>query len=136
MGKFNAATAVEPMEFDFTAFGGGAGIIPEPSQGALETFFDDMANVQKEFSPALSKMKDLDTANLSDEEKMQAIESVDIKGQLAALNRAIGDAIERLTGGAVTSNDVAALPFRVQQAFVDWITSELRPEKKAPGTRP
>lgn len=134
MSKFDAATAVEAMEFDFTAFGGGSGVITEPSQGALETFFKDMSNLQKQFAPVFAQAQTLSKSDMTDDEKSAAIEGLNLDGQLTAMNVAIGDAIERLTDGSVKSVDIANLPFRIQQAFVDWISSELRPEKKAPGT--
>ena len=49
MSKFDAATAVEEMEYDFSKYVGGVGVIPEPTTGQMNTYVVSMRRLMTEY---------------------------------------------------------------------------------------
>lgn len=159
MAKFDARTAVEALEFDFEAYGGSKGPINEPSTGRVNEFFANMKSLMKEASALQATAKDLqveETDDLDDEQLAAKMEGIgEAEGQaigfqsksieyLALLCGAQyedirdgdGNIIEtRIVGGAPSVEDLNCLPFRVLQAFTQWLMGEIRPKKAVPAGR-
>ena len=150
MGKFNAATAVERMEYDFTEYGGKAGMIPEPSTGAISAFFAEVKAVMKDTKAARELLARKDDTDLTEEETTRLLDQVDDVTDLTErmqvrLREAVallcGATVEgegdeaRVVGGSPSVEELSALPFRVQQAFNTWIMGEIQPKKATPGTK-
>lgn len=148
MAKFDARTAVEALEYDFEAYGGRKGMINEPSTGRVNDFFADMKSLMKEVSAMQATAKDLQIEEIDEEhlaEKMDQIseaegQAADFQSKsveyLAILCGAARDEeTGKVEGGAPSVDDLNCLPFRVLQAFTQWLMGEIRPKKERPAGR-
>lgn len=137
MAKFDAGTAVESLEYDFTAYGGSEGVIPEPSSGTVKAYFragKDLAKEMRKFKGISDALGDVD--NLSEEEitsRMAMIEEAE-EGVDELQERQRGMLVD-LCGGAVTRDELDRLPFRVFQAFSKWLIGEISPKRTTPGSK-
>lgn len=148
MAKFVPSDHVERLEYDFTEYGGGEGVIKEPSTGKVNGFFADMKAMMKQVKELQAVAKDLDIEDMSDEqmiEKMSQVEEAEAKGsefqQQTIENIAVLCGAERqedgsIVGGAPSVEDLQKLPYRVLQAFSQWLMGEIRPKATTPGSRP
>jgi len=161
MAKFNAATAVESLDYDFTAYGGGEGVVPEPSTGAVNTFFNNMKILAKEVTALSELAKEVDVEGMTDEDLAKHMASIDEAQagaehyqrktieNLAELCGGVREfeeihtesaeepvtKIETVVGGSPSVDDLSKLPYRVLQAFSQWLMGEIRPKKTTPGTK-
>lgn len=132
MSKFDAMQAVEAMEYDFTAYGGGRGTIPEPSNGQIDRFFKSLSSIYDKFKGLLPEGSTLDSTDPAAIEKaMETLEGLDSE----VMNRYMAEAIAEVTSGSPNADEIMALPYRVQQAFMGWLVGELRPEGGTPATK-
>jgi len=124
---FDASTAVEPMDYDFTAYEGGKGVVPEPST-------KEMQNFQRDFAKVMRKGQQLE---ISDDEAMKLSEKEFDKLQkdAAAIGEELDELIARLCKGTPAREDVAKLPFRVKTAFSKWLMEQFNPEGATSGTK-
>lgn len=137
MAKFNAAEAVESLEFDFTAYGGGSGVIPEPSSGTVKAYFRSMKALAKD----MKKFKGI-ADQLGDVEEMSEEEIADRMGMIEEAEEGVDELQEKqrhmladLCGNAITTDDLDRLPFRVFQAFNAWLLGEITPKRTTPGSK-
>lgn len=138
MGNFNAATAVEALTWDFTAFvPGSKGTIPEPPTELLDAYMREVRDMAKEVQALKGKVEGAqaskDAGDLTDEEVDAILAEMD-DISIAKFQMQMAGAIARLTQGQPSEPDIVALPHRVKQAFMQWITGEFRAEAKTPGT--
>lgn len=132
MAKFDAATAVEPMEYDFTKYAGdqAKGEIPEPTTGAVSEFFTGMRflirDVQGKQPDEVNLEEDMDV-----EEMAETLENMDDAMAEAAEFQAKSVALLAiLCGGAPSAEDLGKLPIRVLRAFTKWIVREINPKEE------
>lgn len=136
MAKFNAAEAVEELEYDFEKYISGCkGTIPEPTSKQMETFFNSMQDVAKEVKSLRSRVQKAKTEeDLSDEEMQQIVEEMDslnFGDYTKKMNAAAGE----LCSNQPSAEEIDQLPHRVQQSFLQWLMGEFRPEGKATTTK-
>lgn len=131
MSKFDAGTAVDRMEYDFTAYGGGSGVIPEPSTGQVNQFFKTIRKIVNE---ANASLKVDDPSEMSNEETAAAIASMSDE-IVEQFSDQMVQAISDLAQGTPSADDIRRLPYRVLGAFTSWIAGELRPEGQRPATK-
>lgn len=122
MGTFNAATAVEALGFDFTAFGGSAGVIPEPSTDQVNMFLKTIRNVAVTINP-----------EATDTEAIEAMKNI-TEEQANAMGDTLKQSMVDLCSGAFPIEDLNRLPYRVFAAFSGWLAGSLRPEVSTSGT--
>jgi hypothetical protein len=120
MAGFTAADAVPRLDFDLAPHG-PAGIIPEPSTGQVEKLQNALADLAgtdaKSPTDALAHV-----ASLSDEDQQKIVD--DLMGSIADI-----------TATVLTREQIEALPYRIQRAFVAWLmASLLLPEGQSPAT--
>ena len=135
MATFNAGTAVEELDYDFTKYSVDCrGPIPEPTSKQMQTYFKAIraiaVSVQKLKSDALAAQ----AGEMSDEkvaEVLATMEDLDIE----TFQDSMKDAITALCSGSPSRVDLDTLPFRVLQAFMQWVSGEFRPEGEAATTR-
>jgi mRNA-degrading endonuclease YafQ of YafQ-DinJ toxin-antitoxin module len=127
MAGFDAATAVEPMDYDFTAFGGSKGIVPEPST-------KDMKDFQRDFTKVMRKGQQLE---VSDDEalKMSEKDFDALQKKVEAVGLELDELIGRLCKNSPSAEEVAKLPFRVKTAFSKWLMEQFAPEGGTSGTK-
>ena len=110
MAKFDAGAAVERLDYDFTAYGGPTGTVPEPSEGQIDALLDRLR----------SAMPDLP----ADATQAQVAEATrDMK--LAEQSELMLDALGELCQGSPSREQLAELPFRVRTVFQNWLLDEL-----------
>lgn len=129
MSGFDAGTAVEPMDYDFTTVDGGKGkgVVPEPSTSEMKGF-------QKEFAQIMREGQKLE---VSDEEalKMTDKEFAAFQKKTDDLGDRLDSAIARLCKDSPSVEEVSTLPFRVKTAFSQWLMNQFAPEGGASGTK-
>lgn len=131
MAKFNAGTAVEAIEFDFTAFGGRAGSIPEPSTDQVENFMAAITGLFAQYKGII------DVAQGKEPTADEIAAMVEDFGDITSrdVQQAIADAIEQFSSGEPTAAEVMALPHRIQSAFLGFLLGEVNPEARAATTK-
>lgn len=143
MAKFNAGEIVEPLEYDFTRYGGSAGVIPEPTSKKVDEFNDTMrryaAEAKKKISDAtggksLSAIIQMDENSADAEEILDALEGLD-SNMLSGQQETLAEALGKLCSGSPDKDQLLRLPFRVFAAFNKWMVAEIRPEKGTPATK-
>lgn len=133
MGKFNAGTAVEAMEYDFTDYGGGAGVIPEPSDEVLDAFYQNLALVMDEVQETVGDLQDLDISNIDAVQK--ALAATEGTSAIRKVSDSLTTLLADLTQGQPSAEDIARLPFRVKQAFMGWLVGQFNPEGGTPASK-
>lgn len=159
MAKFDAGQAVERLEYDFTAYDGGKGPIQEPTTGRVNSFFANSKALIKEIKTMKGMAESLEGVNLedlSDEDSAKVFSQIDEASDGAQLlqrrtveNLALLCGAEwvenppeseseehnpepELIGGNPSFDELNALPYRVLQAFSEWLIKEIQPKKKTP----
>lgn len=139
---FVAGDEVDPLDFDFTKFGGPKGTIPEPSQEAVTKYFRAMARMSAEQSEGL-RAKRYEVSEALAKEAAEAEEApsiVDLALQAFDENTELGarelDAIAELCSGTPSRADLDLLPARVQKAFAGWLVGQFVNPQSTTVTRP
>lgn len=123
MPKFDAGSAVEPLEFDFSKYGGKTGTMPEPSQTEFAKFAAKQQSIQLE---ALSMQKRLDAADKDGKLDAEFLAEVEAEGK--KLDDRLSAAIAELFKDQPSVEDMGRLPYRVKQALSVWIVGKFSPE--------
>src|SRR5450755_895865 len=132
MPGFDAGTVVEPLDWNFDAFGGGRGTVPEPSDERLSTFIRDVMKAQTSETTALAGLTD---AGEDPEEMLAAIAELP-EDVLPGVTKAMIAPYAALCDGSPTEEQLTKLPPRVRVAFFSWLAGELRPEASAGDSKP
>lgn len=131
MPSFQAAGAVEPLEYDFTQYVPDAkGVIPEPTTGQIQDYFNSAREMAKEVQGIRAQADRVQAAD-GDADAFSEEEIAEIVDQMENLD------IGEYTGKVVTmvaalcsdqpnADQINALPFRVRQAFVKWVSAQFR----------
>jgi hypothetical protein len=127
MAGFDAAAAVEPMDWNFEKYGAGSGTVPEPSTKDMKDFQKEFARVMRD-ATAL-ELPDDEAAKLSEDEFNALQEQVDEIGDRLDI------AIATLCKDQPSRDQVSKLPFRVKTAFSKWLMEQFRPEGETSGTK-
>lgn len=129
MAGFDAGSAVEPMDYDFTTVKGGQGkgTVPEPSTAEMKTFQRDFAAI----------MRDAKALELSDDEaaKLSKEEFDTLQDQMDEIADRLDEAVSVLCHNTPSKEEVATLPFRIKTAFSKWLMEQFSPEGETSGTK-
>lgn len=157
MAGFDAASAVAPMDWDFSKFGGGSGTVPEPSDVEIERFMRKYqilttqvlrsANVRtnKQVDELLEQWAEEDDPDnprqvFSVQQSIEIMKQVDLSGAEVApeISEAMLGLILTITKGSPSREQLLVLPNRVRGAFYGWLIGELtNPDfSVAAGTKP
>lgn len=138
MAGFDAGSACESLDFDFTTGSfwaaiveqhpdladQGRGTIPEPSEDAIMSF-------QRAQRAALG----LDTG--ADEEEVRKHLMAMTDDEQEAMNVAVLDSYAALCNGSPSRDLLSAIPFRHRRLFYRWLSEEINDPKAAMnGTKP
>lgn len=110
MAKFDAALAVSKLEYDLTAYGGGKGCIPEPSDTDVESLFDSLADMLPE------------GAN-NEQDIVQALQ--DDQFSMKEINELMQAEVVKICKGTPSEEDIQKLPYRVKSKFFNWLLQEI-----------
>lgn len=142
MTKFNAGTAVEAMEYDFSDYKDDegnplpSGIIPEPTTDQMEAYFNGVRNIAQSVRDTRMNVQDMrekaGSGDLSNEEMEKILASMD-QVSIKKFQGEICDLLGSLCSDQPSAIVLGRLPYRVLQAFMGWIQGNLRPEAGATG---
>lgn len=152
MGKFIPSQHVEGMTYDFTEYKGGIeGTIPEPSNGRVKGYFKGVKNLMGEVRELRELAQGKDMEDLSDEEMTEMLAKVDeategverLQEQMTHWIAFLcgGEWVESkegepyVEGGSPSVEQLQLLPFRVSQAFTQWLNEEIQPKRRTPGSK-
>lgn len=128
MAKFDAGTAVDPMEVDFSKFGGPVGVIPEPTGPQVELFMDRLKDYRKKRGDLIREGEKVQESG--DEEAMDKwVESIPDE-ELKAESKQHFTWVDELTSNFLDAAMLEKLPPRVWGAFFKWLVGELNPKAK------
>lgn len=132
---FNAGEVLEPLDYDFSAFGGPVGTVPEPSTGDVRGYFKamkDMAKEARKYKDIEAKLGDVD--DLTDEELADRMATLDEAEEgVNELQRLQKEALAGLCSNQPSFDELDRLPHRVFQAFNTWLVGEIAPKKDRSG---
>lgn len=156
MSGFNAETAVEPLDWDFTKYAGenAKGTTPEPTTKAIERFFrkqqtltmatirtkQAMARVLKEKAEALSPEEALAemrrqaelTVDQAFDEIIDELNKVMTEGEMESLSNQMAKLVAEASNDCPSAEQIMALPYRLRIAFFGWFAGEMNsPEASA-----
>jgi hypothetical protein len=122
------------LRYDFKAYKGIQGIIPDPSDQQIEDFMLGMRDTAKEFQAGDIDPETIDRLSA---EELQDLMDDDQNMRVVAAQEAISELVATLCSGSPSKDQLLALPFRVRQAFLRWLQGKLLdPEAGAAGTTP
>lgn len=130
MTKFSAKDALEPLTFDFRPYTDAQGEVPEPSDDLVAEFYAGLSATLKD-ALGVDRTKGFDLEQPEQVGKLfQSLTAEEHK----LLYTAMRDLHVAVCGGTPDAEDVAALPYRLRQAFYGVVQGWLRPEASRPAT--
>ncbi len=129
MSKFDAGSAVEPMEYDFSHYGGPTGVTPEPSDLAFQKFSAKQAKLMVEASKIEKDMTEADKANKLDSDALEGFQK-----RSTELSDKMSKIIAELCQDKPSKEDVDVLPYRVKMAYTAHLMGQFSPEAGTGGT--
>lgn len=109
------------LRYDFTAFGGVTGIIPDPSDVVLEKFNDDYRVLLEKYGVSA----DDDEVDTNDPQAVQDALEKSKGTSFVEQQRDMIQLIADLCSGSPTMDEILRLPFRVRQRFIIWVQQQL-----------
>jgi len=106
------------LRFDFTAFGGQTGIIPDPSDEKLEKFSQSYMELLERYGVGEGVDQNDPDAVAKAIEQNKDHSFVEQQGEMV-------DLIAELVDHSPSAEQMAKLPFRVRQRFLTWVQREL-----------
>lgn len=131
MPKFDGGSIGGSLEYDLTEWGGGPGIVPEPSRPAVNKMMKAVQSSFKELGLADVTGGDSTTPNeIAD--TMNKIEDDEV---FEKMTTRMTESVAELCGGKPSLHDLQALPYRPFMGFFGWLMGNLMdPELNKPGT--
>jgi len=128
--KFDAGAVVEELEWDFTKFGAGSGVIPEPTDKEFQRYQKKVRDIVG--NSGLTEVAEVAT-------KLQSGVHVDTSELLAAMGGlpedvfekiedALLDAVAEFTKDSPSRAQLEKLPMRPRQAFYGWLMGSFAPK--------
>jgi len=125
---FDAGKFVDVLDYDFTAFGGSKGVVPEPSDKVLLRFQDSMRKGLVEFGIT-------DAIDITDNAVVMRIIAKLPAEQMSQFLEMQVDALAEFCQGTPTLTELQTMPVRVRNAFAGWLMGKFEnPESLATAT--
>lgn len=128
MAGFNAATVVEPLDWDFNPYATAKGRIKEPTDDQIAQFLNALKAMTEEVKGSLPD--GTDTADPA--EVIAAIDSLDASAVVDA-HRKMAVIFSALCSGDPSPETLLQLPMRIRTVFFGWLQQELMSPEAAPG---
>lgn len=123
MPAFNAGAVVEKLEYDFRAFEGGAGIIPEPSDRLLGEFMEGLKRIATDVQKLIPDMDDVpDNPTPADVEVL--LDKVDADTYVRVME-VMADLHAALASGTPSRDDILRVPPRIRMLFYGWFQGQV-----------
>lgn len=125
---FDASKYVDVLDYDFSAFGGSKGTVPEPSDKVLVRFQESIRKGLIEFGVT-------DEIDVTDNAAVMAIIAKLPPDQLSSFLDMQVDALAEFCQGMPTLTELQTMPVRVRNAFAGWLLGKFAsPESLATAT--
>lgn len=131
MPGFDASTIVEPLDYDFTKFGGKKGVIPEPSEEKLVEFYSAMDGLLKSVAGDFVQLP----PNPSATELVEALNQLTMNESYKPMLDGMTTLHAKLCADSPSEAELLMLPPRIRALFFQWIAQQLRPELGAADTQ-
>lgn len=132
MAKFDAAVAVEAIEYDFTAYGGSEGIVPEPTTGQMNDFMVGMRRVLAEARNVQGEQQDdRKPEDMSAEELGEMMDSMEENmAHAQEFNKKVIALTAEFCSNTPSAEELERLPLRVMRAFSKFLMNEINPKEE------
>lgn len=116
---FVAEEVVEPLDYDFSFFGGPKGTSPEPTDGQVSDFLSNIRKIMSEagYTVADGKLSIQNALAMAEENKAEEL--------FEALIQAFSD----VCSNQPTAEEIAALPSRIKRHYMGWLLGQLMSPK-------
>lgn len=125
---FDASTVIPELDWSFEKFGQGKGVVPEPSDKAIEAALREMAEATAKLYKKLGMER---TPEMTEERIMEVLAAFPEDFEAVAfadLSTVMIKIFAKLCGNQPSATQLKGIPFRARQAFYLWLMKELRPE--------
>lgn len=134
MPKFDASTIGGDIEYDFSKWGGPAGVVPEPPRNAVSKLMKTVSTAFKEMG---LRDEDADDESLTPNDVVNTMAKAeeDDEELFEKLTEKLTDALAEVCAGSPSRDALAALPYRPFMGFFGYLIGNLtNPEGTRPGT--
>jgi hypothetical protein len=125
--SFDAATVVEPMDYDFTKFGGRKGDIPEPNEDQVISLYSSMDELVKELAGEFVQLP----KNPSATELVDSLNQLTMSESYKPMLDGMTVIYARVCSDTPSEEELRQLPPRIRALFFQWVAKQLRPELDA-----
>lgn len=134
---FDAATAVEPMDFDFSKYAvddkgkvlpGAKGTVPEPSQEEFRAYSRGLTKLGIAFRAVEKKSETHDEDGKRVREDLTEDEINALSDEVQVLGDQVDTLVATLSKDQPSKDLMAKLPFRVKNKFAKWLQEEFAPK--------
>src|ERR1044072_7518102 len=129
MPKFDAGTAVEKLEYDFSHYKGPVGVTPQPSDHAFKKFSAKQSKIMIDADRIEKEMAEAEKSGTLSEEKLDEFQR---RGD--ELSEKMSKTVAELCQDQPSKDDVDKLPYRVKMAYMKHLMSQFAPEGETSGT--
>lgn len=133
MPGFNAATVVEPLDYDFRTNdnpGGKVGVIREPGDEQIAAYLAGVKQLLKDFRGQLPDDLISGTADMG--AIMAATEELD-EELTVKFQRSLAGIVAALCSDDPSEEDIMLVPPRIRAVFFNWIQREVMSPEAVPG---
>lgn len=135
MPKFDASTIGGDIEYDFSKWSGPAGVVPEPSRGAVSRMMKEVSSAFKEVG---LRDENADDGSLQMDEVVNTMTKVEDEDEemFELLANKLLDSLAKVCGGSPSREVLEALPYRPFIGFFGYVVGNLtNPEGTRSGTQ-
>jgi hypothetical protein len=132
---FDAATALEPLDWDFTEFDAGKGVVPEPSEKRVQMFNTKLRDIIIRVTKEQVDLEDGDAPPTA-KQFLEALERASDDGRAEEISNEIDELYADFCKQQPSVEQLRKLPYRYKLAFFRWLQGELRPEASSVATPP
>lgn len=133
MGGFNAATVVEPLDYDFrTKESPNArhGVVKEPTDRQIADYMSGIKELTKSLKADLPEGLTDKDADLND--LFGAVDDLDPE-VVIHFHQNMAGLFSQLCSGDPSKDDILAVPIRIRVMFYAWLQREVMSPEAAPG---
>lgn len=132
MSSFDAGNIVEPLDYDFTKFGGRKAEIPEPDEELVIEMYAEMDALTKEVAASFVELPE----NPSAQDLVGALNLVTMSEAYKPMLEGMTKIYAKLCSGSPSEDELKQLPPRIRGLFFQWMAQQMRPELSAVDTKP
>lgn len=132
MPSFDASTIVEPLDYDFTRFGGRKAEIPEPSEELIVEMYSAMDHLLKEVAGSFVDLP----KNPSAQDLVNSLNQLTMSESYKPMLDGMTEIYARLCANSPSVEELKQLPPRIRALFFQWVAKMMRPELDAADSKP